>query len=63
MIKKEIFKKEELQVDTDYFKRFAEANPIPISPVGLHHVNLKSASEEIRNANKALKLVGFLNKL
>ncbi|MDQ7948631.1 MAG: exonuclease domain-containing protein, partial [Pedobacter sp.] len=48
LIKNEIFKKEELLVDTDYFLRFKEANPIPIAPVGLQHVNLKAASDEIR---------------
>jgi DNA polymerase-3 subunit alpha len=48
LIKKEVFKKEELLVDTDYFLRFKEANPIPIAPLGLPHINLKAASDEIR---------------
>jgi DNA polymerase-3 subunit alpha len=48
LIKKEIFKKEDLLVDTDYFLRFKEANPLPIAGVGLKHINLKAASDEIR---------------
>lgn len=48
LIKKEVYKKDELLVDTDYFLRFKEANPLPISPVGLQHINLKAASDEIR---------------
>ena len=47
LIRKEIFTKQELQVQDDYFVRFAEANPTNIQPVGLNHINLKKASEEI----------------
>ncbi|RZK87443.1 MAG: PHP domain-containing protein, partial [Pedobacter sp.] len=47
-IKKQVFTKEELQVDTDYFLRFKEANPFTIESVGIQHVNLKAASDEIR---------------
>ncbi|RLZ12630.1 DNA polymerase III subunit alpha [Faecalibacter macacae] len=47
LIRKEIFTKKELQVEDDYFVRFAEANPTNIQPVGLNHINLKKASEEI----------------
>ena len=47
LIRKEIFTKKELQVEDDYFVRFAEANPTNIQPVGLYHINLKKASEEI----------------
>ncbi|MEJ5994315.1 DNA polymerase III subunit alpha [Pedobacter sp. Du54] len=59
LIKKEIFKKEELQVDTEYFKRFAEANPIPISAVGLQHINLKTASDEIRKRQQSVQTGGI----
>ena len=48
LVKKGIFTKEELQVDTDYFLRFKDANPFPFEPVGLKHINLKAASDEIR---------------
>lgn len=48
LIKKQIFTKEELQVDTDYFLRFKDANPLPVSAIGLHHVNLKAASDALR---------------
>lgn len=53
LIKKGIFKPEELQTDTDYFKRFAEANPFPAKPAGLTHINLKAASDAIRAREKA----------
>ncbi len=53
LIKKQVFTKEELQVDTDYFLRFKEANPFPIEPVGLKHINLKAASDEIRKRKGA----------
>lgn len=53
LVKRENYTKEELQVDTDYFIRFKEANPFPIEAVGLKHINLKSASDEIRKRNTA----------
>lgn len=52
LIKKQVFKPEELQVDTEYFKRFADANPLPVQGIGLQHVNLKAASDEIRKRNQ-----------
>jgi DNA polymerase-3 subunit alpha len=51
LINRKVFTKEELQVDTDYFLRFKEANPFTIEGVGLNHVNLKAASEEIKKRN------------
>ena len=53
LIKQQVFTKEELQVDTDYFLRFKEANPFAIEPVGLKHINLKAASDELRKAKGA----------
>ena len=53
LLKKGIFKPEELQRDTDYFKRFAEANPFPAKPIGLKHINLKAASEALRQQEQA----------
>ncbi|RZK14071.1 MAG: PHP domain-containing protein, partial [Pedobacter sp.] len=48
LIKREVFKKEELLVDAEYFPRFREINPALIEGVGLKHINLKAASDEIR---------------
>lgn len=48
LVKREVFKKEELQVDVEYFPRFREVNPATIEGVGLKHINLKAASDEIR---------------
>ena len=47
LIRNGVFTKEELAVDDDYFQRFAEANPTNIQPIGLNHINLKKASEDI----------------
>ncbi|WP_443939780.1 DNA polymerase III subunit alpha [Pedobacter sp. MW01-1-1] len=48
LIKREVFKKDELLVDAEYFPRFREINPGEIGSFGIQHVNLKSASDEIR---------------
>lgn len=48
LIKREIFTKEELDVPADYYQRFRENNPHTIELIGLKHINLKSASDEIR---------------
>ncbi|WP_136667739.1 DNA polymerase III subunit alpha [Flavobacterium sp. H122] len=48
LIKREIFTKEELDVPADYYDRFRENNPQTIQLIGLKHINLKSASDEIR---------------
>ena len=48
LIKREIFTKEELDVPADYFREFNEKNPKPIQLIGLKHINLKEASEKIR---------------
>ena len=53
LIKKQVFTKEELQVDTDYFLRFKEANPFAIEAAGIQHINLKAASDEIRKRKGA----------
>ncbi len=50
LIKRGVFSKEELQVDTDYFRQFKEANPFSIEPVGIAHINLKAASEALRKS-------------
>ncbi|MEK8179342.1 DNA polymerase III subunit alpha [Flavobacterium buctense] len=48
LIRRTIFTKEELDVPADYFREFGENNPKEIQLIGLKHINLKQASEEIR---------------
>ncbi|WP_373055851.1 DNA polymerase III subunit alpha [Zunongwangia sp. H14] len=48
LVRKRMFTKEQLDVPLDYFQNFSEANPQPIKLIGLKHINLKKASEEIR---------------
>lgn len=52
LINRQVFTKEELDVPTDYFEKFKEKNPQEIQLIGLKHVNLKEASEEIRKQFK-----------
>ena len=48
LINREVFTKEELDASPDYFTRFKEQNPKEIQLIGLKHINLKAASEKIR---------------
>ena len=48
LIKRQVFTREELDVEPDYFTRFKENNPREIQLIGLKHINLKAASEKIR---------------
>ncbi|MFZ0490837.1 MAG: PHP domain-containing protein, partial [Salegentibacter sp.] len=48
LIRKRAYTREELDVPSDYFENFSEANPQTIQLIGLKHINLKKASEEIR---------------
>ncbi|MBE8719550.1 DNA polymerase III subunit alpha [Sphingobacterium pedocola] len=52
LLRREVFKSEELQVDTGYFIEFRRENPAIIPTVGLKHVNLKAASDAIRSKKK-----------
>jgi DNA polymerase-3 subunit alpha len=52
LVKREVFKKDELLVDATYFPEFRAANPEVIPNYGIKHVNLKSASDEIRKRLK-----------
>jgi DNA polymerase III subunit alpha len=47
LIRKEVFTKQELEVDGDYFRNFQNKNQGEIQLIGLKHINLKKASEEI----------------
>ena len=57
LVRREVFTPTELQVDTGYFVEFRERNPQAIQPVGLQHINLKAASDEIRARLKDLQSV------
>ncbi|OOG71179.1 DNA polymerase III subunit alpha [Flavobacterium sp. A45] len=48
LIRRDIFTKEELDVEVGYFKDFKSKNPHEIELIGLKHINLKEASERIR---------------
>ena len=48
LVRQRVFTAEELDVLPNYFERYSEANPQPVQLIGLKHINLKKASEEIR---------------
>jgi DNA polymerase III subunit alpha len=48
LIKREVFTKQELEVEQDYFRDFQNKNKEEIQLIGLKHINLKDASEKIR---------------
>ena len=48
LIRNETFTKQELEVEQEYFEDFQLKNPRSIQLIGLKHINLKEASEEIR---------------
>jgi DNA polymerase-3 subunit alpha len=48
LIRRDIFTKEELDVEVGYFKDFKSKNPYEFELIGLKHINLKEASEKIR---------------
>jgi DNA polymerase III subunit alpha len=50
LVRRNIFTKEELNVQPDYFENFSNDNPQAIELIGLRHINLKEASEKIRAA-------------
>lgn len=50
LVRKRIYTAEELDVSPDYFENFSEENPQTIQLIGLKHINLKKASEQIRKA-------------
>lgn len=58
LLKREVFTHEELDVHPTYFHDFKTKNPQPIKLIGLKHINLKQASEEVRKRLQALKSVG-----
>ncbi|WP_316813184.1 DNA polymerase III subunit alpha [Pedobacter heparinus] len=48
LIKIDVFRPEQLLADQQYINRFKQSTPQVFERVGLNHVNLKSASDEIR---------------
>lgn len=48
LIRIDAFRPEQLQADQAYIQRFKQSTPQVFERVGLNHINLKSASEEIR---------------
>ncbi|RYZ66419.1 MAG: PHP domain-containing protein, partial [Proteobacteria bacterium] len=52
LLRREAYAKEELDVPADYIERFKKENPGEIQLIGLKHINLKAASEEIRQRFK-----------
>ncbi|PJJ10492.1 DNA polymerase III alpha subunit [Flavobacterium sp. 1] len=54
LIRREVFTKEELDVPKGYFDTFQNKNPKEIPLIGLKHINLKKASDAIREQLKAL---------
>lgn len=55
LIRRGVFTADELFVDDTYFKEFKIQNPKPFELIGLKHINLKQASEEIRKQIEALQ--------
>ncbi|MDH4402625.1 MAG: DNA polymerase III subunit alpha [Flavobacterium sp.] len=48
LIRTQIFTVKELQVEGDYFDQFKTQNPSTIQLIGLRHINLKEASQKIK---------------
>ncbi|NNM22003.1 MAG: DNA polymerase III subunit alpha [Flavobacteriaceae bacterium] len=53
LVRQNVFTREELDVQPDYFEKFSEANPKTVELVGLEHINLKRASEKIKETLEA----------
>ncbi len=52
LVRRSVFTKEELDVPSGYFEDFKNYNPGTISLIGLKHINLKAASDKIREEIK-----------
>lgn len=48
LVNRRVFTKEELDVPVEYFEDFKTSNPGPVQLIGLKHINLKAASEQVR---------------
>lgn len=54
LVRRQVFTAEELDVQPDYFEKFSKENPQTIELIGLKHINLKKASQKIREQIQAL---------
>ncbi|RZJ36375.1 MAG: DNA polymerase III subunit alpha [Flavobacterium sp.] len=54
LIRREAYTKEELDVPQEYFENYKTNNPVVIQLIGLKHINLRAASEEVRQRLKTL---------
>ncbi|TKB98825.1 DNA polymerase III subunit alpha [Pedobacter cryophilus] len=52
LVRREVFTKEELQVEVAYFEEFKNFHSAPVKSVGLKHVNLKEASSALKANQK-----------
>ncbi|MDO5636079.1 MAG: PHP domain-containing protein, partial [Myroides sp.] len=57
LIRKNVYTESELQQASGYLQQFKEVNPKPFELIGLKHINLKKASEDIR---KKLEAAGVI---
>jgi DNA polymerase-3 subunit alpha len=48
LIRTDVFTKKDLEVEQEYFENFQNKNPKAIQLIGLQHINLKEASDKIR---------------
>ncbi|WP_306349846.1 DNA polymerase III subunit alpha [Flavobacterium sp. '19STA2R22 D10 B1'] len=48
LVRREVFTKEQLDVPAGYFEDFQNRNPREVQLIGLKHINLKAASDEVR---------------
>ncbi|MEZ4874304.1 MAG: DNA polymerase III subunit alpha [Flavobacteriaceae bacterium] len=53
LVRRQIFTHEELDVSETYFTQYSQENPQPISLLGLEHMNLREASEKLREKQEA----------
>ena len=51
LIRKQLFKLEELDVAPDYFEKFNAENPKEIELIGLKHINLKKESKKLKEVS------------
>ncbi len=52
LLRRQAFTKEELDLPQDYYDRYNLENPAPIQLIGLKHINLRAASEALRQSLK-----------
>ncbi|MEI5984489.1 MULTISPECIES: DNA polymerase III subunit alpha [Sphingobacterium] len=53
LVRREVYTPADLQVDTGYFVEFKREHPAVVESVGLKHINLKAASDDIRAREKS----------